>query len=103
MEKKKSIQQLILESKKHLKENNIPLEYISKYISKKNNLSENEVTKQISEFYLNKFLKSNSNSFEKFLEEELNKDEIEEDGMTMSSIPVSVRPEKPIEEIKSKK
>lgn len=93
----KSLQKLITESKKYLKENNLPLEYLSKHISKKNNLQENEVRKQVSEYYLNKFLKSNSKSFDKFMEEELEQ-EIEEDGMSLASIPVSVRPEKPVNE-----
>lgn len=93
----KSLPVLINESKKYLKENNLPVDYISKHITKKYNLNENEVRKQVSEYFLNKFLKSNSSSFNKFMEEELEQ-EIEEDGMTMSTVPVSVRPEKPIEE-----
>jgi len=93
----KPLKILIEESKKYLRENNLPVDYISKHISKKYNLYESEVRKQVSEYFLNKFLKSNSNSFEKFMEEEFEQ-EIEEDGMTMSSIPVSVRPERPVEE-----
>ena len=96
----KTLKELISKSKKHLKENNLPLEYLCKHISKTNNLNENEISKQLSEYYLNKFLKSNNSNFEKFLEEEM-ETEIEEEmsGMTMSTIPVSVRPEKPIEEL----
>lgn len=93
----KSLPVLINESKKYLKENNLPIDYLSKYIIKKYNLNESEVRKQVSEYFLNKFLKSNSTSFNKFMEEELEQ-EIEE--MDMSSIPVSVRPEKPVEERK---
>lgn len=91
----KSLPVLINESKKYLKENNLPVDYISKHITKKYNLNENEVRKQVSEYFLNKFLKSNSSSFNKFMEEELEQ-EIEEQDM--STVPVSVRPEKPIEE-----
>lgn len=95
----KSLPVLINESKKYLKENNLPIDYISKYITKKYNLNEGEVRKQVSEYFLNKFLKSNSTSFNKFMEEELEQ-EIEEDGMTMSSVPVESRPERPVEERK---
>lgn len=95
----KTLKELISKSKKHLKENNLPLEYLCKHISKTNNLNENEIRKQLSEYYLNKFLKSNNSNFEKFLEEEMEQ-EIEEDGMSLASIPVSVRPEKPIEELR---
>jgi len=94
----KSLPVLINESKKYLKENNLPIDYLSKYITKKYNLNESEVRKQVSEYFLNKFLKSNSTSFNKFMEEELEQ-EIEEE-MIGSSIPVSVRPEKPVEERK---
>lgn len=96
----KSLPVLINESKKYLKENNLPIDYLSKYITKKYNLNESEVRKQVSEYFLNKFLKSNSTSFNKFIEEELEQ-EIEEDGMTMASIPVESRPERPIEERKN--
>lgn len=95
----KSLPVLINESKKYLKENNLPIDYLSKYITKKYNLNESEVRKQVSEYFLNKFLKSNSTSFNKFMEEELEQ-EIEEDGMTMSSVPVESRPERPVEERK---
>lgn len=95
----KSLPVLINESKKYLKENNLPIDYLSKYITKKYNLNESEVRKQVSEYFLNKFLKSNSTSFNKFMEEELEQ-EIEEDGMTMTSIPVESRPERPVEERK---
>lgn len=95
----KTLKELISKSKKHLKENNLPLEYLCKHISKTNNLNENEIRKQLSEYYLNKFLKSNNSNFEKFLEEEM-ETEIEEDGMSLASIPISVRPEKPIEELR---
>ena len=95
----KTLKELISKSKKHLKENNLPLEYLCKHISKTNNLNENEIRKQLSEYYLNKFLKSNNSNFKKFLEEEMEQ-EIEEDGMSLASIPVSVRPEKPIEELR---
>lgn len=95
----KTLKELISKSKKHLKENNLPLEYLCKHISKTNNLNENEIRKQLSEYYLNKFLKSNNSNFKKFLEEEMEQ-EIEEDGMSLASIPVSVRPEKPIKELR---
>lgn len=94
----KLIESLIIKSKKHLKENKIPLDYLCKHISKINNLNEEEVRKQVSEHFLNKYLQVNSNkSFSKFMEEELEQ-EIEEEGLTMSSIPVSVRPERPVKE-----